>query len=194
MREQVRTVYECCCAAVTLIGALDASWMDGEPLPQLSLVRTCADLPAARNIVNRAIKLVAPMLDGASGERRDTSEAMPKWRAMSILASQLFLRLGVLAEGLSEEDQDIALDHDCMALLRGSVDAAMGMVEELNEAEWVEGRDMPPGVLAALKSPVLSLRLECAGPLAVTFVQRIYCIVVKALAEEELAWRLPALH
>lgn len=48
-------------------------------------------------------------------------------------------------------------------MIRGYIDAAMGMLSELNGTNWSEGEPMPAGLVEGLGEHLDSYELECAG-------------------------------
>jgi hypothetical protein len=85
-----------------------------------------------------------------------------KARMMTAFATSFFYMLGELCEQVDELDDDLVEDSD-VRMLRGYIDAALGMLSELNSVNWSEEQPVPADLVEALGKHLDSYQLEAAG-------------------------------
>jgi hypothetical protein len=180
----VRVVLQGCTAALETVGALEGYWTDNDPLPETwmrSGQNPSAGIhPVVAKTTEVTMQALRPMLSDEV-EPVTGLTPMPKWHVMCILSSAFFLRVGVFAQALLEQE-DFVVGNDCVEILQGCIDAGMGMVYELNEANWEVEQEALAQAMLAMRDHVISWRLECAGPPAVILMENVYDTVAQAIA------------
>lgn len=135
---------------------LEVSW-EGETPGVLSILsQSPVDLmTGAVEAVNAANEAVA------LGDR--TPSATPtKAKMMTALATSFFYMLGEVC-GLVDELDNRTVENSDVQMIRAYIDATLGMLSELNRANWSDGQPVPPGLVAGLGEHLDSYQLECAG-------------------------------
>lgn len=196
-RDSLMTVSQCCGAGADILTALDAAWMDGDPLPACWPAPPSSMSPGSKEIMGRVSRVLAPLLPPMPLEECATQGAMPKWRLMYLLSSDCLLQIGVFVVMLLEANQPAAV-HMSINALRGGLQAAMGMLYELKEANWREGQLIPAGLMQANHAHGSSE--QSFGAPAVMLMECVHQRVSEALANEQVNWSewseagLPALR
>lgn len=118
------------------------------------------------DIVTGAMNAVTAIKDGMTdvGEAPDLSPL--KARMMTSFASSFFYMLEELCGDAYELDNGTVESED-VQMIRGYIDAVMGMLSDLNHADWPEGQSAPSSLEESFAEHLESHRLECAGSNAV---------------------------
>ncbi|OOG53197.1 hypothetical protein [Polaromonas sp. C04] len=169
--EVVRTVGHCAEAALEMLfwAAGDSKSAHEGSTPRCSV----ADDADACEMIAGVAEVLDRLFQSQTVSRTAVAPNQAKWQLMTTVAGEFFLRLGALAENVANQAQN-TVDYCDVEMLRGCVDAAMGMVYELSSATWLAGHAMPARAILAMYDHVRSHRLECAGPQAVQLIQDVY--------------------
>lgn len=184
-RASLLTIVQCCTAGVDTLATLDAAWMDGDPLPACWPAPPSSMSTAVKEIMGRVSQVLAPLLPPMPLEKCATQGAMPKWRLMYLLSSDCLLHIGMFAVMLLEADQPTA-GHLSINALRGCLQAAMGMLYELKEADWREGQQVPAGLMSAIHDHATNE--QSFGAPAVMLMEGVYQRVSAELENEQVNW------
>ena len=183
--DTIAVVKHCCEAAIDIFCSLVSSWKDGcitgpaiEVLP--------AHLPVgsseAAEVILETVKVLTARLPTTNCSPKSASPIPAKWKLMFTLGTEFFLELGVMTE-IVLGNSAVEVDQVHVNMLRGCLDAAMGMVYELSSVAWLEGHEVPACAVLAMHDHVISCRLEDAGPEAVSLIRDVYHAVTRQVME-----------
>lgn len=185
--DKILVVHECCEAAIYVLCWLFASWKQG------SVCRLdCFDVrpeqfpdcsPKAVALVVQAMQVLNSRLPPTPYALASASAVPAKWELMFTLGTEFFLALGIMAEDVLGKS-DARVDDVDVLMLRGCLDAAMGMVHELMSVAWPEGQEAPARAVLAMHDHVISCRLEDSGDEAVRLVRDVYDAVTRQVRGE----------
>lgn len=179
--DTIAVVQHCCVAAIDMFCSLVSSWNDActtgsakEVLPKHLPVNNSE----AMEIILGTVEVVTARFHAANCSPKSASPIPAKSELMFTLGTKFFLKLGVMTEVVLGNSA-LEVDEVHVNMLRGCLDAAMGMVYELSLVAWPEGHEVPARAVLAMHDHVISCRLEDAGPEAVSLISDVYRAVTR---------------
>lgn len=180
--DTILVVQECCEVGYLVLRSLVSSWEQGfmcrltefDVRPE----KLAGGSPKAVALVLQALRVLTSRLPATPHALNQSSAAPAKWELMLTLGMQFFLQIGSLA-GFVLRNSDALVDAADLDMLRGCLDAAMGMVYELKSVAWPESHEVPARAVLAMHDHVISCRLEDAGHEAVILVRHVYDAVTR---------------
>lgn len=173
----IAVVKHCCEAAIDMLCELSRSWEEGSTTRlkgvEMRPEQLPVDSPMAAEMILETMEVLAARLPASAYLPKSDSLAPAKWELMFTLGTEFFLELGAMTEA-ALSDSGVDVDEFAVYALRGCLDAAMGMVDELMSVAWPEGQEVPARAVLAMHDHVTSCRLEDAGHEAMTLVRDVY--------------------
>lgn len=175
--DTIAVVKHCCVAAIEMFCLLARSWEEGstsrpediEMLPQ----HLPSGSPKALEMTLETVEVLTARLPATPYAPMSDPPAPAKWELMFTLGTEFFLDFGAMTEAVLG-DSVVEVDEFDVDMLRGCLDAAMGMVHELSSVAWPEGQEVPARPVLAMYNHVISCRLEDAGPEAMRLIEDVY--------------------
>lgn len=185
--DTILVVQECCEAAQFVLCSLVSSWEQGFMcrLPEFNVrpdqFPGCS--PKAVDLVVQALRVLTSKLPATPHALTPSAAVPAKWELMSTLGTQFFLQFGSMAAGVLRNSGATVDDFD-RDMIRGCLDAAMGMVYELMSEVWPDGQEAPARAVLAMHDHVISCRLADSGHEAVSLIRYVYDAVTSQVREE----------
>ncbi|MCM3562865.1 hypothetical protein [Hydrogenophaga intermedia] len=183
--ESLFAAMECAEAAVGMLHDLECAWTDptvpgwGQFVINPEALSTMRE--DAASIVNGAAEAVNGIAQALAPA--PTSASPKKARLLAVLGNEFFARFHALCDWVIGDAQS-NVESWKVQMVRGCIDAAMGMLHELKEATWAEGGEVPARAIIPLHDHVISDRLEYAGTAAVRLMGEVYQAVAEAVMQE----------
>lgn len=185
--DTILVVHECCDVGYMVLRSLGSSWEHGFMcrLPEFDVhpEQLAGGSPKAVALVLQALRVLTSRLPATPHALYPSSAAPAKWELMLTLGMQFFLQIGSMAEFVHLHSGALVDARD-LDMLRGCLDAAMGMVHELMSVAWPEGHEVPARAVLAMHDHLTSCRLEDAGHEAVSLVRYVYDAVTRQVRGE----------
>lgn len=187
-RDVIEVVKHCCEAAIDMFPRM-VRLSDEGPTSGAEAIRFLSEDvsfagPEALELILETAEVLAERLADPymSAPQVPAGAIVPaKWELMYIFGMEFFLELGALTETMLR-DCDSEVDSSEVYVLRGCLDAALGMVYVLKATAWPEGQEMPARVLVKMHGLVLGC--EEAGHEAVRLVGDVYSAVTSRVIGE----------
>jgi hypothetical protein len=172
----VATVKHCAEVALAMLCCIARAWEEKTSLGAEQLDR----LPELLSEQNQEAALMvagtAQVLKGLLKDDTPVSAAFPlvltKYQLMFTLGGEIFLRLGALTEDVMRRARG-AVDPSEVAMLRGCIEAAKGMVHKLKEVDWLKGHEGSARAILAMHGHVIRCRLEESTVAGVRLIQAV---------------------
>ena len=183
--DTIAVVQHCCEAAIDMFCSLASSWNDActtgsakKVLPKHLPVNNSE----AMEIILGTVEVVTARFHATNCSPKSASAVLAKWELMFTLGTEFFLELGAMTEIVLGKSA-VEVDQVDVNMLRGCLDAAMGMVYELSSVAWPEGHEVPARAVLGMHNNVISCSLEDAGPEAVSLISDVYRAVTRQVME-----------
>lgn len=159
--EAVHTVHQCAQSALDMLGAIQGFCEQGKaPAYPWTTDAQFGTTPDAARIIERVTEVLDMRMEGAPPNAAMTHGS--KAHLTFALAGELFATLEELAEAVALRSGPLVTNDD-VGTLRGYIDAAMGMVYDLDCVSWQDGSPAPAQVVIGVLDNAYTWRLECAG-------------------------------